>query len=173
LVGGLVFGILDRMLAHGPEWTLDLSNVACFWLAAAFLAGLTTRSHTAGALLGLLSLLAALVSYYGYMYTVEHVTSLRYLQWRASPWVVAALLVGPMFGALGTDWRVRRAPVAMMILAGAFCLDGLGYAAVEGGRDGLNTVVHLGVVMLGVLLGTAFLLARRRSPTSQPPRGRV
>ena len=83
IVGGAAFGVLDRIISHGPNWALDLSNVAAFWLAAAFVAGMATTTRRVGALLGLLCLMTALVGYYGFMYAAEHVTSLGYLSWRA------------------------------------------------------------------------------------------
>jgi hypothetical protein len=169
VVGGIAFGVLDRILAHGPAWALDVSNVASFWLAAAFVAGLATRSRPMGAVLGLSCLFGALAGYYGYMFTVEHVTSLRYLQWRASPWVLAAVVVGPVFGVLGVDWRVRRAPISVLALAAAFCLDGLGYAAIDGATDTANALVHLGMVTVGVVLAVSLLVLRRRRDLAPPP----
>jgi hypothetical protein len=172
VLGGIVFGVLDRILAHGPTWALDVSNVASFWLAAAFVAGLATRSRWMGAVLGLSCLMGALAGYYGYMFTVEHVQSLRYLQWRASPWVFAAMVVGPIFGVLGVDWRVRRAPVSVLALAAAFCLDGLGYALVKGAGDTPNALVHLSMVTVGLVLGATLLVLRRRRDIAPPSPGR-
>jgi hypothetical protein len=169
IVGGLFFGVIDRLTSLGPNWALDLSNVAAFWLAAAFVAGMSARTRAEGGVLGTLCLASALFGYYGYMYFGEHVRSIGYLQWRAAPWVAATIIVGPLFGALGEQWRWRRSSAALCALAAAFCLDGLGYAMWVGWRDPSNAIVHLAVVAIGLVLATTLLVRRRRTPSSTPP----
>ncbi|HEY3943308.1 MAG TPA: DUF6518 family protein [Acidimicrobiales bacterium] len=169
-VGGAWFGLADRVVGQGPPWAFDLSNVAALWLAAAFAAGALSIRRPVGAALGLVCLLGALSGYYGFMYQVEHITSLHYLRWLATPWVLAACVVGPLFGALGADWRLRRSATAAIALPAAFCLEGLGYAAIRAGANVSDDVVHLALIGTGTVLGLALLGLRRRGPTSSRTR---
>lgn len=168
VLGGALFGVLDRLAAHGPPWALDLSNVACFWLAAAFVAGMCVRSHVAGAALGLLCLVGALLGYYGSMFVWEHEYTVRYLEWRAAPWVVASAIVGPVFGALGAAWSAKRSIAPIVALAAAFWLDGIGYAALTGASDRGNLIVHSAVAAMGVALGVALVHSRRHLGQRSP-----
>ena len=165
LIGGLVFGMADRWLSHGPAWSLDLSNVAAPWLALAFLAGMVWRSPALGSATGFVVMQSALVGYYGSMFVLEHVTPLSYLVARAAPWLLAAVAAGPVFGWLGSRWAVERSRVAVMALASAFLLDGLGFVALGGGHSGSNLAVHLATALAGVVI----VGAEAGAPRARPP----
>jgi hypothetical protein len=163
LAGGLCFGVVDRWLAHGPAWSLDISNVAALWLAVAFLAGMIGRTRVHGVVSGFVVLSGGLIGYYGSMFVIEHVTPISYLLHRASPWIVATIVVGPVFGWLGADWVMDRSRLAALTLASAFVVDGLAYLAIDGAKDQINVAVHLATALAGLGVGSTLLLWRRRS----------
>jgi hypothetical protein len=167
LAGGLCFGVADRWLAHGPAWTLDVSNVAALWLAIAFVAGLSCSSPALGSISGFVAVQSALVGYYGWMFVFEHVTPASYLLVRAAPWAIATLVVGPLFGWLGCRWKVERSNVAVLALAAAFVIDCVGYVAIYGIHTWVNLVVHLAAALTGCLIVSCGFLARRATPPAQ------
>jgi hypothetical protein len=165
--GGFVFGVLDRVLAHGPPWALDLSNVGALWLVVAFLVGITAPTRSMGAVLGWLCLLAALAGYYGYLGVIEHTGPTTYIEHRAAPWVVASCVVGPLFGALGADWRHRRSWTAGMGLAGAVVADGIMFLVFAGNGSGHDSLVHGVVIAAGIVLALGVAISRHRQSPRQ------
>jgi Family of unknown function (DUF6518) len=163
LACGLCFGLVDRWMAHGPAWSLNVSNVAALWVAAAFLVGMTAPSRPRGAALGLVLLGAALTGYYGWIAVVERTASTLSLTQRAAPWIAASVVVGPVFGWLGSAWSAERSRLAALLVSSAFVIDGLAYVAIDGRDDQTNVLVHLAMAAVGVGLGSSLLLRRRGS----------
>jgi len=89
--------------------------------------GSLVRNRAFGALLGTVSLAAAVVSYYAAMFLLDYGMGLDGVVADGLPsfallWVTVAVLGGPLFGAAGASWRgsqqaLRLASVA--VLAGA------------------------------------------------------
>jgi hypothetical protein len=145
LGAGAALGVLSRLGDHLlPEpytWFVDLGGP---WLAVAFAVGAAVRSVRWGALAGVLALLAAVASYYGATYLVdEPLTGGRTIPNPnlVAPWVVLALIGGPLFGLAGAAWREGRGRwrvLAVALLSGALAGEGAalllrGYGAADAG----------------------------------------
>jgi hypothetical protein len=130
------------------------------WVTVGFLAGRTARSAIEATLLGALAEAAAVVAFYRLKYATEGV-----------PWVPAALYLpaalatGLVFGWLGfISSRGRR--IGLMVLAGTWIAEPLGWIALEylrAGHPSLDTaqmVAAMVELLVGLLLAvTAFRAA--------------
>ena len=127
LAAGILLGVGTRY-AHDlpPEWHW-LAKVGVPWLAVAFAVGAGRRAPVSGALQGALSLVIAILVYYG-------------IRTHHSPlglwWLVAAVPGGLAFGALGALWRSRRADVlAASIVSASLAAEAVIFALFRSGGD--------------------------------------
>ena len=157
VVAGLVAGAVTQLLQGIlPPGIGSIANAATPWLAVAFGVGSTARRWWLAALAGAITLLAALVGYYGlvqvrYGYGVE-------LRGTVLLWLIAAIVGGPVFGVAGRWWRGdgpwRRA-IGPALLGASAMAEGV-YLA------GIPTVASAGPLFVVVGLSIPVLLGRRR-----------
>ena len=104
LAAGLVAGAVTQLLQGIlPAGIGSFANSATPWLAVAFGVGSTASRWWLAAIAGAVTLLAALVGYYG-------LVQLRYgygpeLRGAVLLWLIAAVVGGPVFGVAGRWWR--------------------------------------------------------------------
>ena len=104
LVAGLVAGAVTQLLQGIlPAGIGSIANSATPWLAVAFGVGSTAPRWWLAAIAGAVTLLAALVGYYG-------LVQLRFgygpeLRGAVLLWLIAAVVGGPVFGVAGRWWR--------------------------------------------------------------------
>lgn len=120
-VSGLLLGLITQV-AQGflPDMLQPVANSISPWLTVAFVVGATAPRPSVAALSGWLSLIAALVGYYGLVW-------LRFGYGPAGSalilWTAAAIAGGFVFGASGWFWRQQGRTgsiVAIGLLAAVF-----------------------------------------------------
>ena len=157
VVAGLVAGAVTQLLQGIlPAGIGSIANSATPWLAAAFGVGSTASRWWLAAIAGAVTLLAALVGYYG-------LVQLRFgygpeLRGAVLLWLIAAVVGGPVFGVAGRWWRgdgpwLRATGPAL-----------LGASAIAEGvyLAGIPTVASAGPLFVAVGLAIPVLLGRRR-----------
>jgi hypothetical protein len=157
LVAGLVAGGVTQLLQGIlPEGIGSVANSATPWLAVAFGVGTTASRWWLAAIAGAVTLLAALVGYYG-------LVQLRFgygaeLRGAVLLWLIAAVVGGPVFGVAGRWWRgdgpwLRATGPAL-----------LGASAIAEGvyLAGVPTVASAGPLFVVAGLSVPVLLGRRR-----------
>ena len=149
-----------EMLVVGAAWFLLNSGVV--WGLLAFVAGRLSRRVGIAALAGVVSLVAAVGSYYGYGLTFgDRVWGLQPLVPVITRWMVAAVVLGAIVGLLGALSR-RAGKVAYVGIATPVIL-ALGALSL-GWRDyGLNgTVIGANLfVVAACLLACGIMIWRR------------
>lgn len=120
---GLAWGVFCWW-GDGWRWTLirGAANIAGPWLLIAFWAGAQTARAQYAAALGLLSLVAAILGYYGAIEFLDAAQAPNRLSLEsAASWAVVAVPVGLACGVGGAAWRGRDwlGTVAVGLLAGA------------------------------------------------------
>jgi hypothetical protein len=178
LATSLLFGVAVAVVKGGDAGVRDsLGNISAPWLLLPFIAGRTTRRPLAGASVGLLACLTALAGFYVAEAFVldlgphSVLTDLELTLPTGRVYVVAGLVCGPMFGALGgvrTPWRRGLdAAVVGLLLAGEPLTVYL-YQRAQGmppSESGMVTAypsLWAGEVILGVLASALWLRAGRR-----------
>lgn len=155
---GAALGVACSAADHlgGPlSW---LGNMGWPWLATAFLMGSSVRNRALGALLGTVSLVAAVISYYAVKFLLDYGMTLEGIIADGIPsfvaiWVVVAAVGGPVFGSAGASWRgsqrtLRLASVAM--LAGALAGECWFWLVRDTGTSD-NALVVAGVIVAALL----------------------
>lgn len=133
LLAGFLLGVATRY-AHflPPEWHW-VAKVGVPWLVVAFAVGAGERRVHRGALVGALSLVFAIVVYYGIR---PHHSPLGL--W----WLVAAAPGGIAFGALGAVWRSGRAQAHIAaVVSASLVAEALIFALFMGDDDSLAAPV--------------------------------
>ena len=140
VAGGLAYGYLTALIPSprdaGVFW---VSNLSAPWLALAFLAGWPQRSPLWGALAGACADIACIVGFYAQFFSFGDpnrlglpprtplaerlVADLGGWVSFAAPWLLAGVLAGAVFGALGAYWGKSRTPAAGVLLAAAFIFE--------------------------------------------------
>ena len=129
LAASLLFGIAVAVVKGGDAGVRDsLGNISAPWLLLPFFAGRTTQRPLAGACVGLLACMTALVGFYVAEAFVldlgphSVLTDLELTLPAGRVYFVAGLLCGPIFGALGgvrTPWtHAVDAAVVGLVLVG-------------------------------------------------------
>ena len=157
LVAGLGAGGVTQLLQGMlPAAIGRIANAATPWLAVAFGVGTTASRWWLAAITGAVTLLAALVGYYG-------LVQLRFgygaeLRGAVLLWLIAAVVGGPVFGVAGRWWRgdgpwLRATGPAL-----------LGASAIAEGvyLAGIPTVASAGPLFVVAGLSIPVLLGRRR-----------
>jgi hypothetical protein len=157
LAAGLIAGGVTQLLQGIlPAAIGSFANSATPWLAVAFGVGSTASRWWLAAIAGAVTLLAALVGYYG-------LVQLRYgygaeLRGAVLLWLIAAVVGGPVFGVVGRWWRgdgpwLRATGPAL-----------LGASAIAEGvyLAGIPTVASAGPLFVAVGLAIPVVLGRRR-----------
>jgi hypothetical protein len=157
LAAGLIAGGVTQLLQGIlPAAIGSFANSATPWLAVAFAVGSTASRWWLAAIAGAVTLLAALVGYYG-------LVQLRYgygaeLRGAVLLWLIAAVVGGPVFGVVGRWWRGDgpwpRATGPALLGASALA-EGV-YLA------GIPTVASAGPLFVAVGLAIPVVLGRRR-----------
>lgn len=113
---GVGLGAVTRFAYDLPgEWHW-VAKVGVPWLAVGFAAGAAVRRPRAGALLGALALVTAVLVYYAIMGLYQDAYGRSPLGlW----WLAVAVPGGLAFGGLGALWRSGRAPVLAPAAMGA------------------------------------------------------
>ena len=154
-----------------------LGNVSAPWLLLPFLAAATAdrRRLFLGAATGTAASLVALIAFYS--------AESRLLDLGAHPWLVdlklaviagqiyltAALISGPIFGALGAVWNRRRSPFVGLTVGGTFVLEPVAVWLVQHSQGSVASSGLLtqypwmwgGEIVLG-LAGSALLVRARK-----------
>jgi hypothetical protein len=179
LVLAAIFGAGDQYLGSlsWHPWGADISLLSAPWLLLPFLAGATQRRPERAALLGLACTMTAFAAY-GLMTLspVENahlsVTTASGFIRSESPFIVAGLFSGPLFGWLGQRWRTNGAWLGALATAALLCLEPLARAHV--GNAIRFRSVWVGEVAVGLALAVFFVATRngagpaRSYPGSRP-----
>jgi hypothetical protein len=157
LAAGLIAGGVTQLLQGIlPAGIGSFANSATPWLAVAFGVGSTASRWWLAAIAGAVTLIAALVGYYG-------LVQLRFgygpeLRGAVLLWLIAAVVGGPVFGVVGRWWRgdgrwLRATGPAL-----------LGASAIAEGiyLAGIPTVASAGPLFVAVGLAIPVVLGRRR-----------
>jgi hypothetical protein len=182
IIGGVAFGVLAAW-AKGQDTdglTLisqirnDVGNLSTPWLLVAFIAGARSRRLAAGALLGLLVTMSALLGFYVFTTMVVNLGGHGFAGdfalelWGNRIYLAAGVGTGLLFGALGAAWRespsLRAAVVAGMLLIAepiVLAIFGLVFPNSVVGRNAISLSVYGVELAVGLLV---LLLARARPP---------
>ncbi len=155
---GLALGVLTQIgQSVLPEGLGQVANSISVWVAVAFFVGAIASTPRLASVVGFVTLVAALVGYYGMIWI-----RFGYTGGGSSLilWTVGALLGGFVFGPAGWYWRwtsgnVRIAAIAL--LAAVFVAEGL-YLLRHPAREGGRQRVHRGWV--GHSAATRLVVAR-------------
>ncbi len=126
---GLAWGVFCWW-GDDSSWTLirGAANTAGPWLVIAFWAGSQSRRWPESAALGVLSLLAAVLGYYGAIEALDPIEAPYRISMDAGvSWAVVAIPAGALAGAAGSAWRAGGwlGTIAVGLLAGALFGEGL------------------------------------------------
>jgi hypothetical protein len=176
LAAAAVFGALDQwigsLLGHFGRfgWTSSVSTMSAPWLLLPFLAGWSQPTRRRAVGIGLLATLVAFAAYAVMTLSpVEnaHLSVRGVLDFGYSnrPWLVGALLAGPLFGWFGHRWRTRRAAVGAFSAALAFVAEPLvrqrvGLALHDSRVAAVE--VAMGALGAGYVVRSAFATSRSR-----------
>jgi hypothetical protein len=171
VVGGLVFGAGDQYLgtvhavAAMGSWSTSVSLLSAPWLILPFVVGTTQGRPRRAAVAGLVVTLSALAGYFAMTLSpMEGVhfslVELRGLLGTNQLNEIGGLIGGPVFGWLGYRWHTRRSWLAAVIVTGALCLEPIAVSVV-GRSDGRSGLVWAVEVVVGLALGTWFLVTSR------------
>lgn len=154
---GLALGVVTQ-IGQGvlPDGWRSLANSVSPWLFVAFLVGSRAARDPLAAVAGSLTLLFALVGYYG-------LVAIRFgiipsLSGAVLLWLIASVAGGPVFGVAGRWWRDRRPwrrATALGLMGAAPIAEAAYFIVVLGFRD-----VGIAAALIGVLL--PLLLGRER-----------
>jgi uncharacterized membrane protein (GlpM family) len=132
-VVGLSLGALTQV-GQGvlPDGWRSIANSITPWLAVAFLTGSVAPGRVPAAAGGIVTLLGALVGYYG-------LVAIRYgygpsLSGAVLLWLVAAVVGGPVFGLAGHWWRgphAWRRAIGPALLGAAAIAEGVYLSGIE------------------------------------------
>jgi hypothetical protein len=147
-------------------WTQSVSQMSALWLLLPFLLGSTQKRPGRGALVGLVAAFSALFGYFlmgvspaeGHPLTDAVDIAPGWIRSNAV-WIAGALVTGPLFGYLGSRWRIRRSTLAAAIIAGAFLLEPI--VRVSSGELFGPTWVWAVEGIAGAMLLGMFLMGRR------------
>lgn len=121
LMAGAILGVLSRLGDHLlSDAFKDLADVGGLWLVTAFAVGATVSTAGQGAITGTLTLLTAVSTYYLSTYMLdEPITGARTIPRLGfvGPWIVAALVGGPIFGGAGFLWRTWQGWLRVVAVA--------------------------------------------------------
>lgn len=176
LIAGLA-GIALGLLSLASDYVLPglltwLGNVAGTWLAVAFVVGAAPAAGPPrrAAVLGLVALVAATVTYYvGTAYAWDFVRVARLLP-GLLVWGTLAVLAGPALAAAGAVWRQRSfrdrtdwwlGAAAVAILAGPLTAEGL--FRVLSFIDGDVTTIGMTELLVGLALPPLLLRSGREA----------
>jgi hypothetical protein len=120
----------------------DIGNLSAPWLLVAFLPALRCRSAGRGALVGLVSTLLALAGFYltlsailmGHLGGQGYLGDLLVEVGANRVYVLAGIVTGPLFGALGA-WVGRRHPARAWLVAGGLTAGEIVVVALVGGHQ--------------------------------------
>jgi hypothetical protein len=157
LAAGLIAGAATQLLQGIlPVGVGSIANSATPWLAVAFGVGAAAPRRWLAGIAGAVTLLAALVGYYG-------LVQLRFgyapeIRGAVLLWLIAAVVGGPVFGVAGRWWRGD----APWLRATGPAL--LGASAIAEGfyLSGIPTVASAGPLFVAVGLAIPVVLGRRR-----------
>jgi hypothetical protein len=175
VVAGFAFGALDQYLGSritfGP-WAATVSLLSAPWLLLPFLAGCTQTRARRAATLGLLAVLAALAGYFAMTYSpMEGVPLDRFWSGEISivtsgynlAYILAGLVLGPLYGWLGQRWRVDRFWLSAVLVAAPLILEPLARRSFES-LTGPPLVWWLEVALGLLVAAGALALVRAHRP---------
>ncbi len=167
LISGAALGIVSRLGDGLPPALVWLVNIGGPWLAVAFAMGARGRTPRGGAIQGGITLVSAVIGYYGWMHVVEHEANLAYLRHIAAYWLAVAVAGGALFGVAGAVWRRRegwpRVGAVALLSAALAGESALVLLRALGSPDPGQKVV-MGIE-LAVALGLPWALLRERRAT--------
>jgi hypothetical protein len=187
VVAACAFGLLAALVkgAGGdgvgtlPTLRIAVTDLSAPWLLVAFLAGRRATRLAAGALLGFLATMSALLGFYLLVSLVLAADlggdgilgNAGQTLWANRIYLAGGVLTGPLCGALGARWRATRtgsvALVAGVLLAGEpLVLTGIGVLlpATVVGRDAIRIAVFVAEFATGILLVLLWLARSARTP---------
>jgi len=175
----LVIGAIGFLYGFATSWIPSPNDVSVFWignfcapwLVLAFLAGHRQSSWRPGAAAGMLIDVACVVGFYARGLTFHRyswglpestpvvtlaVTSLGYWLYNMRFWLLAAMVGGATYGALGFSWRRRRALFAGLAIAVPFLAEPVLWPLRNGYYQGPWMLwaieVAIGLVIIGVIV---------------------
>lgn len=151
MLSGVLLGILTLVgQMHLPDALLQLANSGAMWVIAAFVLGWYAPHWPVAILAGVLTLLSALVGYYGAAPVLVGVqTTLNAL----ILWVGTALLAGPVMGAAGYSAHAAagyRQSIAKAALGAVFLGEALYYQSIH--QPVLTVAVFLAIACVITLI---------------------
>lgn len=172
VLGGLVFGAGDQYLgtvhavAAMGSWSTSVSLLSAPWLILPFLVGTTQGQPRRAAVAGLAVTLSALAGYFAMTLSPIEGVHFSFVEARGLVGTnqlneIGGLVCGPLFGWLGYRWHARRSWLAAALASGALCLEPIA-VTVAGRNEGRSGVVWALEVVVGLAIGTWFLLISRR-----------
>jgi len=172
-VAALAFGVAVAVLKGGGAGVRDsIGNMSAPWLLLPYFAGTLSRGWKRGALTGAVTCLAAVTGFYVAESVVldlgDHpwLTDLALTLGAGRYYFAAALVCGPLFGAIGgarTRWRhvVTAAVVGLALIGEPLVLfawlGGQGMAPSDSGMIIRYAPLWIGEMVLGLLLSVGIL----------------
>jgi hypothetical protein len=179
LIGGAAFGVGISLIKGSGGGVRDvIGNASAPWLLLPFIAGAVAGDHRVAraALIGLVVSLVAVVGFYTvYVLVVlgirpRSVSEFVHLALvSGARWLVLGAISGPVFGALGGWWQLRRSLVAGLLAASLLLFEPPAWLVWT--PDSVHYPVVWGVeIALGVLAAAIVCsAARTRDHASQTP----
>jgi Family of unknown function (DUF6518) len=174
IASAFAFGIVVAVLKGGDAgWRDSIGNISAPWLLLPYFAGTVTRGWKRGAVMGLVSCLAALVGFYAAEAFVLDLgghgvlTNLALTLPSGRQYFLAGMICGPIFGAIGAAGAKIRPLVTAAVVA--FVLIGeplavfawLASVGMQSADSGLVTrypALWVGEIVLGVVIGGGIVL---------------
>jgi len=174
IVAGFAFGALDQYVGSrvtlGP-WATTVSLLSAPWLIVPFVAGCTQTRVRRAMALGLVAVLAALAGYFAMTYSpMEGVPLRRFWSGEVSivtsgynpAYILAGIVLGPLYGWLGQRWRVDRFWLSAVLVAAPLILEPLARRSFEPlSGPPLVWWLEIAVGLLVAAGALAFMRARR------------
>jgi uncharacterized protein DUF6518 len=147
---------------HDPS-AFWIGNLCAPWLVLSFLAGRAQTSRWIAVLAGALTDVACVAGFYLTFLTLGPVTIASFGDWLrfSEQWLVAAVLGGAVYGALGNHWRRSHVLVAGLAVALPFAAEPVLWPLYDGRYRG-PWFVWAGEAAAGLALGALVLGAARR-----------
>jgi hypothetical protein len=180
LLAAVVFGLAAALLKGGDAGVRDsIGNISAPWLLLPYLAGTTVSGWKRGSLLGVIACVAAVAAFYvaeSFVLDLGPHSRLTDLQLTVSSgryYFAAAVIFGPVFGALGGIGKRRpllsAAVVAFLLLGEPIVLfawqGSQGVAPSDSGMVIRYPPLWMGEMIVGALLSLALAVRAARRPS--------
>ncbi len=141
-----IFGVLLGLAARGVDFVAphSVGDVAAVWVLVAFLAGANASEERRGAILGVVCLTLASLTYYSWRVWIDQTISLSYLMLVGSFWMVAAVATGLLAGSFGA--RSRLDARWWGLVSGAFLGEAIAIMVLR--HNLIQTTIEIAIALL-------------------------